>query len=329
VYAVEVGPTSSTPGKPVRVTTGMGAHSVDLSADGERLVYAAYASSANVWAMPIPTDTASSPATAVPLTFGNQTVEGVRVSHDGKWLLYDSNLSGNSDVYRLPIAGGEAEQLTSDSLDEFRGVLSPNGEELVYHSFRTGARNLFLKRLADGEVQQLTASSGHRSMANWSPDGTALVLFDISSTELFVMRRDGRGQWSRPRPTGGVGLRPEWSPDGRTIVSVSASDGRIRATPADSGMQRDLYVPREGEPLAELAIFSADGRALYFKSHDARGRASFWSVPVSGGRPRLLARFDDPEHASNRFDFASDGKRLYFTVEDRQSDIWIAECAAH
>ena len=77
--------------------------------------------------------------------------------------------------------------------------------------------------------------------------------------------------------------------------------------------------------MAELAIFSANGRELYFKSHDARGRASFWSMPATGGRPRLLVRFDDPARASNRFEFASDGRRFYFTVEDRQSDIWVAE----
>jgi hypothetical protein len=38
-------------------------------------------------------------------------------------------------------------------------------------------------------------------------------------------------------------------------------------------------------------------------------------------------RFDDPARASNRFEFASDGKRFYFTVEGRQSDIWVAEVA--
>jgi hypothetical protein len=105
------------------------------------------------------------------------------------------------------------------------------------------------------------------------------------------------------------------------------TDGRISVVSADSGTQRDIYVPTAGEPFAELAIFDARGRELYFKSHDARGRASFWSVPVTGGRPRLLARFDDPARASNRFEFASDGKRFYFTVEDRQSDIWVADLA--
>jgi Tol biopolymer transport system component len=332
VYALDVGAHAPPPNpEPVRVTTGMGAQSIDFSRDGARVAYAVYTSSANVWAMPIPTGKRpASAASAVQITSGNQTVEGVRVSPDGRWVLYDSDLSGNSDVYRVPVTGGDPERLTRGPMDEFRGALSPSGKELVYHTFQTGSRNVFLLPLGGGvPVQQLTHSTGHLSMANWSPDGDAVAIFDMVNAHVLVMRRDRGGRWGAPRFVGGHGWRPEWSPDGRTIAFVSPTDGRIGVVPADSGAQRDVYIPdAAGGPLAELAIYSADGRELYFKSHDARGRASFWAIPAEGGRPpRLLARFDDPARASNRFEFASDGRRFYFTMEDRQSDIWVAEVA--
>jgi Tol biopolymer transport system component len=332
VHAIDVNARDAPAREPVRVTTGAGAQSIDLSTDGAHLVYSAYTSTANVWAMPIPAQPSDTPviaasAAATPVTSGNQTVEGVRVSLDGRWLVYDSNLSGNSDVYRVPVAGGDAERLTRGASDEFRGALSPGGRELAYHSFQTGSRNIVLLPLGGGAARPLTRSRGQLAMANWSPDGTALSFFNMTTAEVLVMHRDQRGRWSAPRFVGGRGWRPEWSPDGRTIAFVSPADGRIGLVPADSGAPRDLYVPRDGDPLAELAVFAASGRELYFKSHDASGRASFWSIPATGGRPRLLVRFDDPAWASNRFDFASDGRRFYFTVEDRQSDIWVAEVA--
>ncbi|MFL5582584.1 MAG: protein kinase domain-containing protein [Gemmatimonadaceae bacterium] len=327
VYALDVRARSPSRAEPARVTTGMSAQSIDFSADGTRMVYAKYESSANVWAMPIPAGPPGSLASAVPVTSGNQTVEGVRVSPDGRWLVYDSDLSGNSDVYRVPIAGGDVERLTRGPSDEFRGALSPSGRELAYHSFKTGSRNIFVMPLDGGPVRQLTRSSSQLAMANWSPAGDALALFDMTAAEVLVMRRDGRGRWGAPRFVGGRGWRSEWSPDGRTIAFVSPTDGRIGVVPADSGTPRDLYVPGDGDPPAELAVFAASGRELYFKSHDASGRASFWSIPAAGGRPRLLVRFDDPARSSNRFDFASDGKRFYFTLEDRQSDVWVAEVA--
>ena len=63
---------------------------------------------------------------------------------------------------------------------------------------------------------------------------------------------------------------------------------------------------------------------MYFKAPYADGRSSFWSVPAEGGKP-LLARFDNPAFASARSEFATDGKRLYFTADDRQSDIKVME----
>ena len=315
--------------KPVRITTGLGAHSISFSSTGAQIVYAVYRSIANVWAVMIPTDPPGSDASAVPVTTGNQTVEGVRVSPDGRFVVYDSDLRGNSDVYRVSVTGGEPERLTSSPLDEFRGAISPSGKELTYHSFQSGSRNMFMIPVDGGAVQQLTSSTGQLSMANWSPDGNALALFDMVTSEVLVMRRDARGRWGSPGLVARNGWRPEWSPDGRNIAFISPTDGRIGVTSLDSGSQRDLYVPGAGDPMAELAVYAANGGELYFKSHDARGRASFWSIRTAGGRPRLLLRLDDPARASNRFEFASDGKRFYFTVEDRQSDIWLAEVTGH
>jgi hypothetical protein len=78
-------------------------------------------------------------------------------------------------------------------------------------------------------------------------------------------------------------------------------------------------------PTPLLAQWAPDGGTIYYKALDGDGRASFWSIPAEGGTPRLLARFDDPARPSSRAEFATDGARLYFTISERESDIWQME----
>ena len=68
---------------------------------------------------------------ARPLTSGNQVIESMRVSLDGQWLLYDSTLHLNAEAFRLPLAGGPAERLTTDPSDDFAPDLSPDGRDVA------------------------------------------------------------------------------------------------------------------------------------------------------------------------------------------------------
>jgi hypothetical protein len=87
-----------------------------------------------------------------------------------------------------------------------------------------------------------------------------------------------------------------------------------------------LYVRQTpGDPRFGTTNWSWDSGVLYFKNNDAEGRSTFWALPVSGGATRIVARLDDPARRSYRGDFATDGRRLYFAVNDRQSDIWAVE----
>jgi hypothetical protein len=64
---------------------------------------------------------------------------------------------------------------------------------------------------------------------------------------------------------------------------------------------------------------------LLFKARDENNRAGFWSVPVHGGPLRHLVRFDDAAHPSPRIEFAADDKDLFFTMSERDSDIWLLD----
>jgi len=97
----------------------------------------------------------------------------------------------------------------------------------------------------------------------------------------------------------------------------------------DRRQPRVLYNPRPdtSDRIPESAKIEPDGsgKTVYFKSHDADGRAELWSVPVAGGGPRLLVKFDDLSRPSSRGDFAVGAGRFFFTIDERQSNIWMAD----
>jgi Tol biopolymer transport system component len=288
-----------------------------------------YGARANIWSLPIPARGSVDAAGATALTSGSQVIESIRVSPDGRWLVYDSDQRGNADIYRIPLAGGEPEQLTNDPADEFAPDLSPNGRLLAYHSWRSGTRDIEVKPLDGGPAQVVTATPGQESFPRWSPDGSSLVYYDqIEPFRLSVTRYDAGAGWSAPVEVARGMLGSAWSPDGRHIAGIARTSlslsGALMVVPAAGGTPRALFALGPDAPPGDDVEWGRDG-LVYYKAHDAAGRASLWAVDPAGGRPRLLVRFSDPNFQSSRKDFATDGKRLYFAIEDRQSDVFVAE----
>ena len=116
---------SGAPGNVSRLTTGLNPSAITLSVDGRHLLYSLFSESSNIWALPIPVSSPVSVSEARPVTAGNQVIEGFDVSPDARWLAFDSDRSGNPDIYRIPVAGGEPEQLTTDSGSDFGPLWSP------------------------------------------------------------------------------------------------------------------------------------------------------------------------------------------------------------
>jgi serine/threonine-protein kinase len=331
VYALSLDASGKARGQPERVTTGLGATSASLSGDGRRLAYATYAARANLWSVPIPASGSVSAESATPLTSSSQVIESMRVSPDGRWLLYDSNLEGNSDIYRMPIGGGASERLTSNPVDEFAPDLSPDGRTIAYHTWRTGTRDIEIAPLDGAPAQLVTDSPQQESYPAWSPDGRSLVYLDQTpmANAAYLLRRDADGRWAPAVQLADSALSPAWSPDGASVAYIVGATARganeLRVLPATGGQERSVFAKAAGLPAPQSVRWSPDGGRLYFKSHDAAGRTSLWSVSSAGGMPRLLVEFPNPERQSSRYDFAVDATRFYFTIEDRQSDIAVAE----
>ena len=327
IFAQRVTSGGRASGAPLRLTTGLGAQSIALSADGTRLTYAPLSASSNIWSLPFPAHPPVSAAGAEQVTTGDQVIEEPYVTRDGRWLMYHSDLTGKGQAYRIALPRGAPERLTNDAYDDYAPALSPDGREVAFHSWRGGSRDIFVQPLDGGAVQQVTSSPRQEAVAHWSPDGAALVFGDLNPPGgVWIARRRPDKSWGSPVERLAAGYWPDWSPDGRWLVfSHELVGGGIGIIPVDSGPERVLLDPARAGLLGEVPSWSADGKSIYFKSHDAAGKASIRAIPAAGGAPQLLVRFDDPNHPSYRPEVTVGGGRIFFAMEDRQSDVYVMD----
>jgi Tol biopolymer transport system component/tRNA A-37 threonylcarbamoyl transferase component Bud32 len=327
VYELGLSSSGKPNGSPTRITAGLNPDRIAVSGDGKRLAWSVYSENSNVWTLPIPSRDSVPLSQATTVTSGSQDIETAESSRDGKWLYYESDLKGNADIWRVPLAEGAAvgspEQVTSDPGAEFSPSVSPDGKEVAFHSFRTGNRDIFVAPSSGGPAVQVTTSREHDWNPSWSPDGRALV-FDEQlnpDSSLWMVRRGPNGSWDTPRalPFHGVAAIPAWSPDGRSI-SFSGDSG-IRIMEIETGRQH-LVAPASG---GNWTAWSGDGRTLYLADNDSLQGFMIRAIPAAGGPARTLVYGSSPDQQLHRYGLSASNGRFYFPLVERKADVWVAE----
>jgi Tol biopolymer transport system component/DNA-binding SARP family transcriptional activator len=309
-----------------RLTTGSNISSISLTSDGRNLVYGSRTLRSNIWSAPISARDETPVSAARQVTFGDQEVECLSVSRDGAWLLYDSNRSGNQDIYKVPVSGGDPMQLTTDRADDFCPTMSHDGQEIAFYSFRTGGVRRVFTMLASGARQRqvIADSSGEQQWApHWSPDGRMLAIPASHGGARYVevTSRDEKGEWTDPRRIANA-PNVAWSPDGRWLATCG--DSGLTLVSPDGQHRRQLVPPGRLGSVAYCA-WGPDPAVVHLRTLGKDAESLFWSVPIADGRPRLLLRLGDPAHNSRRAEFAVGANRLYFTLSSDDAAIWRLE----
>ena len=137
-------------------------------------------------------------------------------------LVYASYLTGNWEIFRVPLDGGEAENLTNNPFaDQFPRV-SPDGSRILFHSNREFNFDIYVMDADGSNPRNLTDTPAHDDrFADWTPDGTRIVWSPFTTTfDLYEMSADGED--ARPLlATSFAERHPSVSPDGRLVVFQS------------------------------------------------------------------------------------------------------------
>ena len=323
VYVVEVG-SAGPHGEPQKVAGGTDAYSISLSPEGKRLAVARFEIRQNVRAYPIRPSGSVSLGDGRLVTSGTEEVEAHDVSRDGQWLVYDSNLRGNADIYKLRLDGGDPIPLVTAPWGGFGPRWSPDGREVVFWG---PGGNVFVVSAEGGTPAQVTTSTpGWDSyLPEWSPDGLHIAFQrdGPGRPEVWLLARDRvGGPWHDATQLTDFGcFVTTWAPDGGGVLCRSANAAVLVAPTGRVLWRRDLVAAGFVQPGA--VTFSEDGLSLYVRATRA-GRTGIWTWPLAGGAPRLLVAYDDQRFSVFGLPTVRGG-RLYLSVAQNESDIWVMD----
>jgi TolB protein len=164
-------------------------------------------------------------------------------SPDGKYLSFVGQREGKFNLFRVPLAGGPEERLTSNSPYDDGPDYSPDGKWIYFNSNRSGNWDIWRMPASgagpdDARAQQVTSDELEDWFPHPSPNGKLILVFSFpKGTETHNERMPGvqlrlmKAPGAKPKPGkpdvlltffGGQGTINvnSWSPDSRRFAFV-------------------------------------------------------------------------------------------------------------
>ena len=189
-----------------------------LSPDGKQ-IYFSY--DGDIYSVPA----AGGQATAVITMFGEQ--DSPLVSPDGKWLAFSSDIQGNTDVYAVPLGGGNAVQLTFHEAPDVPISWSADSKYIYFESTRESARKTSFRVAVAGGTPQLMFDGFFNTIVNLVENPkTGEFLFNESMESLSFPTRKRYVGAHNPNIK-------SWNPKSKTYTELTDYEGKDQWPMAD------------------------------------------------------------------------------------------------
>lgn len=215
---------------------------------------------------------------------GGISAGDVEYSRDGAWVLYVLQPEGT--LRRSRADGSDRLQLTHSPMQAALAHWSPDGRQIAFSAAAAPGKQwrVYVISVDGGSPQPINTVEEDETDPTWSADGGTIAFgHHVELTATFIGLFDLKSR-QITRLAGSEGLfGPRWSPDGRYIVALTASDFATLML-YDTKVQtwkKLLRLPRQ-ETLGYFT-WSHDSTSFYFDTHSPN-QPGFYRLRVSDGK---------------------------------------------
>jgi Tol biopolymer transport system component len=279
------------------------------SPDGKELVYATGNTTFNFYLQPSVSQLWTlNLATGAPHRIGarDAMAQPAWSPHGSRIAYWGWNVTGQTDIWTIPAAGGPPVRVTNDPAVDWNPVWSPDGGYLYFTSDRSGSMNLWRVRIDErsgtplGSPEPMTTSAPYVPQLSVSADGQRIAYTAFAaatgSSDIEKIGFDLKTMRVTSNPvsvtTGTLlSFTPDLSSDGQWVAFLIAQVAPLH---------QHIFIARpDGTGLRQLTrdaanhVFprwSPDGKRLAFSSNP-RGNYSMWTINPDGSDLRQVSEY--------------------------------------
>lgn len=232
----------------------------------------------------------SPPQALAELTSGSGVLAPIAFTNDE--IVFRTRGIGGSDLWGIPLQGGDKRPLTQDANVDPRGLCATSDGKVVFPSRRSGKANLWRFDGADGSLKQITFGETEIFPACTS-DGRSVIFQSMAATNkktsLWKVDIDG----GEPiRLTDFYAARSSISPDGKWIAAFYMDDPKWRVCliPIEGGQIEKSFDLPEGM-VDRVVRWTPDGKSLLLIGNYGNV-GNIWRIPIDGGPAQKFTEFD-------------------------------------
>lgn len=199
-----------------------------------------------------------------------------KISPNGRYIAFSSNVQGNNNLYIVPVNGGTIKQLTWDAGNDIPVSWSPDSQYIYFESGRYNPRTTFRVSIEGGTPERLFDNYFNTVVQFVVNPKTGEYLFNEASESFNSAHRKGYKGENNPA------IR-SWNPANRSFKELTSYEGKNMWPMVDK-----------------------DGNIFYMS--DVSGHYNI--AKMEGPEPKMLTKFDESAYDPG---ISYNGEKIVFT----------------